>query len=37
MMKFDHFTGTQILREIQFGKFKQSGNVIFVNFRDSEL
>ena len=36
-MKFDHFTGTQILREIQFGKFKQSGNVIFVNFRDSEL
>ena len=34
---FDNLTITQILREIQFCQIQKSINVIFGNFRDSEL
>ena len=33
----DNSTATPILRESNFGEFKWSKNVIFGNFRDSEL
>ena len=37
MLQFDNLTATPILREIKFGEFKGSKNVIFGNFRDSEI
>ena len=36
LSKFDQFTATQFLCEIKFGKFKQSKNIIFGNFKESE-
>ena len=37
LLKFDHFTATRIVVKSNFGKFKQSKNVIFGNFRASEF
>ena len=36
-VKFDNFTATQILLEIKFWKIQTVHNVIFGNFRHSEL